>query len=357
MESVKKELMDRLFINHDLEDEALLLLLLDLSKEEEAYLYEKARITAQRVYGKRIFLRGLIEFTNICKNNCYYCGIRRGNANVHRYRLTEEQILDCANQGYELGFRTIVLQGGEDNYFTDEKICKLVCAIKNQHPDVAVTLSIGERERESYQAFFDAGADRYLLRHETADEAHYGMLHPKELLLEHRKDCLRKLKDIGFQTGCGIMVGSPYQTKEHILKDIRFMQELNPQMIGIGPFIPHKDTPFRGEQPGSLTDTLHLLAILRLIFPAVLLPATTALGTIHPKGRELGVLAGANVIMPNLSPTDVRKDYMLYDGKICTQDEAASCQHCIEARMRSIGYQVVVDRGDYKEDVALSRFF
>lgn len=357
MESVKKELMDRLFINHDLEDEPLLLLLLDLSKEEEAYLYEKARITAQRVYGKRIFLRGLIEFTNICKNNCYYCGIRRGNANVHRYRLTEEQILDCANQGYELGFRTIVLQGGEDNYFTDEKICKLVCAIKNQHPDVAVTLSIGERERESYQAFFDAGADRYLLRHETADEAHYGMLHPKELLLEHRKDCLRKLKDIGFQTGCGIMVGSPYQTKEHILKDIRFMQELNPQMIGIGPFIPHKDTPFRGEQPGSLTDTLHLLAILRLIFPAVLLPATTALGTIHPKGRELGVLAGANVIMPNLSPTDVRKDYMLYDGKICTQDEAASCQHCIEARMRSIGYQVVVDRGDYKEDVALSRFF
>ena len=357
MESVKKELIDRLFISHDLEDDALLLLLLELSKEEEEYLYEKARITAQRVYGKRIFLRGLIEFTNICKNNCYYCGIRRGNANVHRYRLTEEQILDCANQGYELGFRTIVLQGGEDNYFTDEKICKLVCAIKSQHPDVAVTLSIGERERESYQAFFDAGADRYLLRHETADEAHYGMLHPRELLLEHRKNCLRQLKDIGFQTGCGIMVGSPYQTKEHIMKDIRFMQELNPQMIGIGPFIPHKDTPFRGEQPGSLTDTLHLLAILRLIFPAVLLPATTALGTIHPKGRELGVLAGANVIMPNLSPTDVRKDYMLYDGNICTRDEAASCNTCIEARMRSIGYQVVIDRGDYKEDVALPHFF
>ena len=350
MTSQAMNLIDTLYETHDLSDEQFKTLLSELTEEEEEYLYAKARETAQKIYGKDIFLRGLIEFTNICKNNCYYCGIRSGNANANRYRLTPEQILECSDKGYELGFRTIVLQGGEDPYFTDEKICDIVGTIKQRHPDVAVTLSIGEKERESYEAYFAAGADRYLLRHETANEAHYGMLHPTELSAEHRKNCLFALKEIGYQVGCGIMVGSPYQTKEHIIEDLRFMQKLNPHMIGIGPFIPHKDTPFANEAPGLLKDTLHLLAILRLMFPRVLLPATTALGTIHPLGREMGVKAGANVIMPNLSPGEVRKDYMLYDGKICTGEEAAECRSCIEKRMANIGYHVVVDRGDYKEE-------
>jgi biotin synthase len=341
-------LIDALFTDHNLTDEQYLLLLAELTEEEEQYLYEKARGTAQQIYGTDIFLRGLIEFTNVCKNNCYYCGIRCGNMNIHRYRLTREEILACADRGYALGFRTVVLQGGEDLFFTDDMICEIVSAIKTAHPDIAVTLSIGEKEKSSYQAYFDAGADRYLLRHETADAAHYAMLHPKELSGAHRKQCLFDLKEIGYQVGCGIMVGSPHQTKEHIVRDIRFMQELAPHMIGIGPFIPHRDTPFAGELAGTLKDTLHLLAILRLTFPGILLPATTALGTIHPLGRELGVKAGANVIMPNLSPTKVRGDYMLYDGKICTGEEAAECHRCIERRMESIGYQVVVDRGDYR---------
>jgi biotin synthase len=341
--------IDTLSADHNLTDEQYLSLLSELTEEEEQYLYEKARGIAQRIYGTDIFLRGLIEFTNICKNNCYYCGIRCGNTNVHRYRLSKEEILACADRGYTLGFRTVVLQGGEDPFFTDDMICEIVSEIKNQHSDIAITLSIGEKEKASYQAFFDAGADRYLLRHETADEAHYGLLHPKELSGAHRKQCLFDLKEIGYQVGCGIMVGSPHQTKEHIVRDIRFMQHLAPHMIGIGPFIPHKDTPFAGESAGTLKDTLHLLAILRLTFPNILLPATTALGTIHPLGRELGVKAGANVIMPNLSPTNVRGDYMLYDGKICTGEEAAECHRCIERRMESIGYQVVVDRGDYRK--------
>jgi biotin synthase len=341
-------LIDTLSKDHNLTDEQYLSLLAELTEEEEQYLYEKARNTALRIYGTDIFLRGLIEFTNICKNNCYYCGIRCGNTNVHRYRLSKEEILSCADRGYALGFRTVVLQGGEDPFFTDDMVCEIVSEIKNLHPDIAITLSIGEKEKSSYQAYFDAGADRYLLRHETADEAHYALLHPKELSGAHRKQCLFDLKEIGYQVGCGIMVGSPHQTKEHIVRDIRFMQELGPHMIGIGPFIPHKDTPFAGESAGTLKDTLHLLAILRLTFPNILLPATTALGTIHPLGRELGVKAGANVIMPNLSPTNVRGDYMLYDGKICTGEEAAECHHCIERRMESIGYRVVVDRGDYR---------
>jgi biotin synthase len=347
----KITLIDILSVRHNLTDEQYLSLLSNLSGEEEQYLYEKARETAQQVYGKDIFLRGLIEFTNICRNNCYYCGIRCGNKQVHRYRLTKEEILSCADRGYALGFRTVVLQGGEDPFFTDDMICEIVSGIKRMHPDAAVTLSIGEKERESYQAYFDAGADRYLLRHETANEAHYHLLHPKELSGEHRKQCLWNLKEIGYQVGCGIMVGSPGQTKAHILEDIRFMQALKPHMIGIGPFIPHKDTPFAGEPAGTLKDTLHLLGILRLTFPNILLPATTALGTIHPLGREMGVKAGANVIMPNLSPTKVRGDYMLYNGKICTGEEAAECHHCIERRMSGIGYQVVVDRGDYKNQL------
>ena len=320
-----------------------------LTTEDEALLTRlkiTARAVADSVYGNQIFIRGLIEFTNYCKNDCYYCGIRRSNTRSDRYRLTEDQILSCCQNGYELGFRTFVLQGGEDGYYTDERIIHLIRMIKEQYPDCAITLSIGEKSKESYQAYFDAGADRYLLRHETYNHDHYRQLHLSNLSPVHRQQCLRNLKDIGYQVGCGFMVGSPYQTPEHLAEDMLFMKELNPHMIGIGPFIPHHDTPFAGEAAGTLELTLYMLGLIRLMIPKVLLPATTALGTIHPKGRELGILAGANVVMPNLSPTEVRKDYLLYDNKICTGDESAQCRHCLEMRMKSVGYQVVTDRGD-----------
>ena len=320
-----------------------------LTTEDESLLTRlkiTARAVADSVYGNQIFIRGLIEFTNYCKNDCYYCGIRRSNTRSDRYRLTEDQILSCCQNGYELGFRTFVLQGGEDGYYTDERIIHLIRIIKERYPDCAITLSIGEKSKDSYQAYYDAGADRYLLRHETYNHEHYRKLHPPNLSPEHRQQCLRDLKDIGYQIGCGFMVGSPYQTSEHLAEDMLFMKELNPHMIGIGPFIPHHDTPFAGESAGTLELTLYMLGLIRLMIPKVLLPATTALGTIHPKGRELGILAGANVVMPNLSPTEVRKDYLLYDNKICTGDESAQCRHCLEMRMKSIGYQVVTDRGD-----------
>ena len=303
--------------------------------------------TAQKIYGNRVFIRGLIEFTNYCKNDCYYCGIRRSNHCADRYRLTKEEILSCTDTGYELGFRTFVLQGGEDPYFTDARICELVSEIRQKHPDCAITLSIGEKSKDSYKRYFDAGADRYLLRHETANGTHYRRLHPDELSLEHRKQCLWDLKEIGYQVGCGFMVGSPGQTTETLYEDLQFIRELMPHMVGIGPFIPQKDTPFAREPAGTMEQTLRLLSIIRLIHPHVLLPATTALGTIHPKGRELGIQSGANVVMPNLSPVDVRDKYKLYDNKICTGDEAAECRFCMENRMKSIGYQVVVSRGDY----------
>ena len=318
-----------------------------LSQTDEEALYQAARDVREIHYGKEVYLRGLIEFTNYCKNDCLYCGIRCSNHALSRYRLSEKEILRCADQGYELGFRTIVLQGGEDLSYRCEDICRIVSAIKDKHPDCAITLSIGEKTHDEYQAYFDAGAERYLLRHETANNNHYAKLHPASMSGEHRKACLYDLKSIGYQIGCGIMVGAPYQTTDHILDDIAFMQDLVPHMIGIGPFIPHKDTPFKDMASGTLTDTLHLLAILRLLFPQVLLPATTALGTIHPTGREQGILAGANVVMPNLSPTEVRGKYLLYDGKICTGDEAAECRHCMEMRISRTGYQVIVSRGDY----------
>lgn len=343
-----RNLIDKLFSDHDLTDPEFLDLLRNLSEDDELYLYERARGVQIEAYGKTVFLRGLIEFTNICRNDCYYCGIRRSNQKAERYRLSEEQILQCCEQGYALGFRTFVLQGGEDPYFSDDRMVPLVRTIRRKYPDCAITLSLGERSRESYQALYDAGADRYLLRHETANENHYRFLHPNELSLQNRKDCLFALREIGYQVGAGMMIGAPGQTTEHLVEDLRFLQQLRPHMIGIGPFIPHQDTPFHAEKPGTLQDTLHLLAVLRLLFPKVLLPATTALGTIHPQGRELGILAGANVIMPNLSPTNVRGKYLLYDGKICTGDEAAECHSCMERRMEKIGYHIFVDRGDSK---------
>lgn len=317
--------------------------------ETDEYLFAKARAVRETIYGKDVYMRGLIEFTNYCKNDCLYCGIRRSAKTAERYRLTEEQILDCCETGYGLGFRTFVLQGGEDGFFSDDKIVNIVSSIKEKFPDCAVTLSIGEKSRESYEKFRKAGADRYLLRHETANSEHYGKLHPKELSLENRMRCLSDLKELGFQTGCGFMVGSPYQTAENLAEDLLFVHDFQPHMVGIGPFIPHHDTPFAGEQQGSLETTLLLLGMIRLILPNVLLPATTALGTIHPKGREMGILAGANVVMPNLSPKDVRKKYLLYDNKICTGDEAAECIACLGRRMESVGYKLVSARGDFKE--------
>ena len=333
--------------NITLEELELILTSEDSSMIEE--LHKRAREESTAHYGNKIYIRGLIEFTNYCKNNCYYCGIRNSNKNAQRYRLTSEQILSCCETGWNLGFRTFVLQGGEDPYFTDDTdLSDCPRRLKKYTRDCAVTLSIGEKSEESYQAYFDAGADRYLLRHETADEDHYKKLHPEQMSLVFRKNCLKNLKKIGYQTGCGFMVGSPGQTVDTLYRDLLFIKELKPEMIGIGPFIPHKDTPFAKESPGTLEQTLRLLSIIRLIHPHALLPATTALGTIDPKGREKGILAGANVVMPNLSPVNVRDKYTLYDNKICTGDEAAECKACMAARMKSIGYEVVTDRGDYK---------
>ena len=345
---IYQEIVDEIKEKQNITIEQLQILLGETGKQNEEYLYVQAREVADAVYGKRVFKRGLIEFTNYCKNDCYYCGIRRSNANAGRYRLEKEVILDCCKKGYELGFRTFVLQGGEDGYFTDERVCELVSTIRKSFPDCAITLSIGEKSKESYQKYFEAGANRYLLRHETANDAHYQLLHPKELSLANRKQCLYDLKKIGYQVGCGFMVGSPGQTVETLYEDLQFIRELRPHMVGIGPFIPQKDTPFGEECAGTLEQTLRLLAIIRLLHPHVLLPATTALGTIHENGRELGILAGANVVMPNLSPQDAREKYTLYDNKIHSGDEAAEGDANLRKRMLEIGYELVTDRGDYQ---------
>lgn len=301
-------------------------------------------------YGKGVFVRGLIEFTNYCRNGCFYCGINASGKSVKRYRLTKEEILECCSKGHEYGFRTFVLQGGEDMYFTDDILVDIISSIKSRFPDCAVTLSVGEREYSSYEKLKKAGTDRYLLRHETADEQHYKMLHPHSMSLQKRKKCLYELKELGYQVGAGFMVGSPGQTSDNLASDLEFLSELSPHMIGIGPFIPHHDTIFAGKEQGSVELTLHLLTILRIMFPKVLLPATTALGTAEYDGRERGILAGANVVMPNLSPVKYRKAYALYDNKICTGDEAAECIQCLRNRLGKIGYEIVCDRGDYPSD-------
>lgn len=346
MEEQLQTLVDKLEAQNRLNREEWIQLIKGRTPKLAQYIFEKARKIRQAYYGTDVYIRGLIEFTNYCKNDCYYCGIRRSNSRAHRYRLSEEQILRCCHQGYTLGFRTFVLQGGEDGYFTDERMVSLVKEIRKNYPDCAITLSIGERSYDSYLALFEAGADRYLLRHETWDEEHYRLLHPPALSAKHRQQCLWDLKKIGYQVGTGYMVGSPFQTAENLADDMLFLEELNPQMVGIGPFIPHHDTPFKDQAAGTLELTLYMLGLIRLMLPKVLLPATTALGTIDEKGRELGILAGANVVMPNLSPENVRKDYLLYDNKICTGSEAAECRMDLENRMHAIGYQVVCHRGD-----------
>lgn len=341
-----KELIQKLRDTQGLEKAEWIHLIEGRTPELAEYLFEQARAVRERYYGKDIYIRGLIEFTNYCKNDCLYCGIRKSNENVSRYRLNIEEILSCCKQGYELRFRTFVLQGGEDGYFSDDRLAEIVQAIKNSYPDCAITLSVGEKSYESYKRFYDAGADRYLLRHETYNEEHYSKLHPPALSAKERQQCLWDLKRIGYQVGTGFMVGSPYQTAEHLAEDMLFIKELAPQMVGIGPYISHKDTPFAKQPSGTLELTLYMLGLLRLMLPKVLLPATTALGTIHPQGRELGILAGANVVMPNLSPIGVREKYLLYNNKIHTGEEAAESIEKLKLQMKNINYQIVVSRGD-----------
>lgn len=347
LEGYRMGLAEKLIQNHRLTKTEYVELLGESGNPEVCKLLtDEAVKLRKKYYGDKVYTRGLIEFTNYCKNNCYYCGIRCGNWNAQRYRMSTEEILDCCENGYGLGFRTFVLQGGEDPFYTDEMMAEMIREIKARYPDCALTLSIGEKPYESYRLFKEAGADRYLLRHETADEAHYRKLHPENMSLSNRKRCLYDLKKLGYQVGAGFMVGSPGQTNEELAEDLLFLEELKPQMVGIGPFIPHHDTQFAKKRPGSVEQTLFLLSVVRILLPKVLLPATTALGTIDPRGREKGLLAGANVVMPNLSPLKNRKQYDLYDNKICTGEEAAECRGCLSRRVESVGYRLVQERGD-----------
>jgi len=343
------DLCKKLITEKKLEVEEYEKLITNISDVDREELRKEAVRIATSIYGKEVYMRGLIEFTNICKNDCYYCGIRAGNKNCERYRLTKEEIYECAKLGYELGFRTIVLQGGEDLYYTDDLMVEIISTIRKNYPDAAITLSIGEKEKETYQKYFDAGANRYLLRHEAANKKYYEKIHPSSLSFDHRMKCLRDLRDIGFQVGAGFMVRSPYQTKYDLAMDLKFIEEFKPEMCGIGPFIPHKDTPYRDEPAGTVEDTLLYLSIVRIIDEKVLLPATTALGTIKDDGREKGVLCGANVVMPNISPLDVRQKYMLYDNKVGTTGEAEQNIKILKDKMASIGYELVNSRGDCKK--------
>lgn len=344
-----KEIIDKLIRDKTLDRQEWTDLLNQMDEQDREYLKRQAQEAAHKRFGNKIFVRGLIEFTNYCKNDCYYCGIRRSNPTAERYRLTKEEILDCCEQGYQLGFRTFVLQGGEDPWYTDEKMEEIISLIKKKYPDCALTLSIGEKTMDQYLRYHQAGADRYLLRHETTNPEHYSRLHPTQLSAENRKRCLFDLKKAGFQVGAGFMVGSPFQTVGNIVEDLLFLKELEPEMVGIGPFIPHKDTPFSNFPAGSMEQTLVLIAMVRLMLPDALIPSTTALGTVDPNGREWGILSGANVIMPNLSPVINRKKYQLYDNKICTGEEAAECKGCLEKRLARIGYEIVTDRGDFRK--------
>lgn len=343
------ELIDRLHKEHTLTRGEFITLIKERDEENASYLASLAREEAVKIYGNGVFPRGLVEFTNYCKNNCYYCGIQGSNQHANRYRLSKDEILSACENGYRLGYRSFVLQGGEDPHYSDDVMVPIVSEIRKRYQDCAITLSLGERSKESYQKLYDAGADRYLLRHEAATPELYQKLHPESLSLENRIQCLWNLKEIGYAVGTGFMVGAPYQTVENLVDDLLFIQKLDPQMVGIGPFVPHHDTKFKDYPSGTVELTTYLTSILRLMNPHLLLPATTALGTIDPRGREKGILAGANVVMPNLSPVAVRKDYSLYDNKICTGEEAAECAGCLGRRLASIDYELVFTRGDYIE--------
>jgi len=345
---ITKQLIDKLDKNKYLNKDEFVYLIDNCGEDSKSYLADKALKQKEAVFGKKIYIRGLIEISNYCKNNCFYCGIRRDNKSICRYRLSKEEILECCRIGYDIGFRTFVMQGAEDDEFPDELLIDIIERINEKYPDCAITLSVGEREKSVYQAFYEAGANRYLLRHETADEEHYRKLHPKSMSLKHRKQCLYDLKKIGYQTGTGFMVGSPFQTSTNLADDLLFIKELNPEMVGIGPYISQKDTPFKNQKSGSLEKTLLMLGLVRLMLPRTLIPSTTALGTISEGGREMGLLAGANVIMPNLSPEGARKLYNLYDNKLHTGLEAAEHLHKLKKKVLSVGQEIVTDRGDYK---------
>ncbi|MCX7842095.1 MAG: [FeFe] hydrogenase H-cluster radical SAM maturase HydE [Clostridia bacterium] len=338
-------LLEKLYIENNLQKDELAWLIGNISDEEKESLFDYALKTRRRYYGNKVYMRGLIEFSNICRQNCLYCGLRASNSKVERYRLTREEILDCCREGYGLGYRTFVLQSGEDPWYTAERLGDIIRGIKSLFPDTAVTLSIGERSYEEYKELLGAGADRYLLRHEAASRELYEKLHP-DMDFDNRINCLKNLKSLGYQVGAGFMVGLPGQTPQHLAEDLCFLKKLEPHMIGIGPFIPHSETPLAGEKGGTVEDTLVMLAIARLLVPDSLMPATTAMGSLHKKGRELALKAGANVVMPNLSPVSVRAKYEIYEGKICTGDEAAHCRHCIEGRIRSAGFEADMGRGD-----------
>ena len=341
------KLIDKLAKEHSLTLDEYVQLVGNFDDDTYDYARRKAVEARKKIYSNKVFIRGLIEISNICKNDCYYCGIRKSNTLCSRYRLTKEEILTCCEEGYSLGFRTFVLQGGEDGYFTDDVLCDIVKSIKAKYPECAVTLSLGERSYDSYKSLKEAGADRYLLRHESITREHYEMLHPENMSYDERVRCLNDLKSLGFQVGCGFMVSSPFMTLKHIANDLKFIEEFKPQMCGIGPFIPHVDTPFGEFEAGSADFTCYLLSIIRLIHPNILLPATTALGSLAVGGREKGIMSGANVIMPNLSPSSVREKYMLYNGKAFTGSEAGENLANIMASLAEIGYETVVDRGDY----------
>lgn len=343
-----RHLIDKLYSEGVLSKSEFISLLDNFDKDDMDYLFSISRKVADNVYGKRIYVRGLIEISNYCKNDCLYCGIRKSNRKADRYRLNKEDILSSCEIGYSLGFRTFVLQGGEDSYFTEERLVDIISSIKKLYSDCAITLSLGEKTYQEYLNYYNAGADRFLLRHETINSEHFERLHPRSLSLDKRKSCLHDMKRIGYQIGTGFMVGSPYQTSKHLAEDLLFIKELDPQMIGIGPFIHHQDTPFANFPDGKRDLTLLLIGILRIMIPSALIPSTTALATIDFYGRELGILAGANVVMPNLSPAKVRDKYSLYHNKLSSGPEASENYYALQDRMRKIGYELVVDRGDYK---------
>lgn len=340
------KIIEKLYEDSYINPSELLALLNNIDNDGQAYLTQKAHQARLKYYQNRVFFRGLIEFSNYCKNDCLYCGIRKSNKKADRYRLETNRIIELCKEGYQLGYKTFVLQSGEDNSFKDDDIVDLVKQIKSKLPDCAITLSIGEKSYDSYVKYFNAGVDRYLLRHETASEKLYNELHPK-MSYENRIQCLYNLKEIGYQVGAGFMVGLPNQTNEDYVNDFMFLKKLHPHMIGIGPFIPHCDTPLADNQRGTLNKTLLMISIARLFLPDSLIPATTALGSIDPNGREIGITAGANVVMPNLTPVDEKKKYVLYDGKICIDEDSTKCRHCLEKRIINIGFLPDMSRGDH----------
>lgn len=331
---------------HDLrKDEIVQLLTTD---EYNGELFAAADRVRSKYVGDDVHLRGLIEFSNICKQNCLYCGLRRENRKINRYRLTPEQIIDFAGKAKTYGYRTVVLQSGEDENFDVATMQRIIREIKAM--DMALTLSVGEKTKEEYAAYREAGADRYLLRIETTDKQLYEKLDPG-MSFDNRKRCLRDLKELGFEVGTGCMVGLPGQTLESLADDILFFKEIDADMIGIGPFIPNADTPLSEEKGGTFTLSLKVMAITRLLLPDINIPATTAMESLDHNGRVIALGSGANVVMPNVTEGDYRKWYALYPGKICINDTPAHCRSCITGKIGGIGRKVSSECGYRQKQV------